>query len=543
MLDLTKRKRSAPCVRGTLIEHALERAAAMPDAPVFLGEARPIDHAFLLEQAESLAAGLQEQGLRAGDVIAFQLPNWFEAAVVNLAACRLGLVCAPLLPFYREAELAFMLDAAGCRAVFFPAAFRGFDFGAMYQRLGPTLSCRPLLVALRGEAEGATRYEDLVAAGRNRTPAWPRVKSDSVKLLLYTSGTTGRAKAVLHSHESLARAVLMSVEHWNIRPGDVVLMPSPVTHATGYANALELPFLHGTRTVLMDRWDAARAIELIEQHDVAATVGATPFLRELTAAAGQANSRLPSLRVFACGGAAVPPEVIADANRIFAKRPAFRVYGSSEAPYVALGRPSQDSQDDGVLAATTDGEVIDYEVRIVDERGCDVAAGGEGEILVRGAALFRGYGNPADNRDCFTTDGFFRTGDIGAIVRGSWLTITGRKKDLIIRGGENIGAKEIEDVLHGHPSIAEAAVVAMPHERLGEAICAFVIARADVEPTLHDLTVHLQARCLARHKYPERLIVVKELPRTASGKIRKDILRAVAADEAGMRAGVGYEAR
>jgi acyl-CoA synthetase (AMP-forming)/AMP-acid ligase II len=512
--------------RATLIDYAVEAATIEPDALAFLGEQGAAEYASLLTQAESLAAALWSRGLRAGDVIAFQLPNWMEAAVVNLAASRLGLVCAPLLPSYRDAELTFMINDSNSRVVFIPATFRSFDFGLMYSRIGAALIHEPLIVTIRGDSECGIRYEALVGSGEAGNIPWPRVALQAIKLLLYTSGTTGRPKAVLHSHETLARALLVSAAQWNLRRGDAVLMPSPVTHATGYANALELPFLCGTRTVLMDRWDARRAVDLIDRFQVAATVGATPFLKELTAAALEADSRLDSLRVFACGGAAVPPAVIREANRVLKNKPAFRVYGSSEAPYVAIGHTASDADD---LAATTDGAVVDYDVRIVDAQEWAVAAGAEGEILVRGPAMFLRYANDADTEGSLTADGYFRTGDLGTLGAGSHLTITGRRKDLIIRGGENIGAKDIEDALHGHASVAEAAVVAMPHERLGEGIFAFVIAHAGREPVLSELLAHLQQLGLSRQKYPERMAVVSEFPRTASGKVRKNELRALAA--------------
>jgi acyl-CoA synthetase (AMP-forming)/AMP-acid ligase II len=297
-------------------------------------------------------------------------------------------------------------------------------------------------------------------------------------------------------------------------------MPSPVTHVSGYSNGLELPFLAGTRTVLMESWNALDALSLIQQHQIRGTVAATPFLQELVTRAKEAGTTLPSMRFFACGGAAVPPEIVRSANALFGKPVAFRVFGSSEVPLVTLGFPK-----DGELAATTDGEIIDYEVRIVDDEDRDVPPGGEGEILARGPAMFMGYADEAQTREAITADGYFRTGDIGRVTPENAVLITGRKKDLIIRGGENISAKEIEDVLHLHPKVAEAAVVAMPHERLGEGVCAFVIAKGEA-PTFADLVAFVAASGLAPQKRPERVEIVEEFPRTASGKIRKDLLRA-----------------
>jgi non-ribosomal peptide synthetase component E (peptide arylation enzyme) len=297
-------------------------------------------------------------------------------------------------------------------------------------------------------------------------------------------------------------------------------MPSPVTHISGFANGLEMPLICGTRTVLMESWDAHAAMALIEEHQLVGTVAATPFLVELAAAARAGGQRLPSLRFFACGGAAVPAEVIPAADSAFANAHAFRVFGSSEVPLVTFGWPR-----DRHLAATTDGEVIDYTVRIVDDAGHDLPRGAEGEILARGPGMMLGYADQAQTAEAITPDGYFRTGDLGVLTANGALTITGRKKDLIIRGGENISAKEIEDVLQSHPSVRETAVVAMAHARLGEGICAYIIA-AGPAPDARLLAEHVAASGMAKQKIPERFEFVADFPRTASGKVRKDQLRA-----------------
>jgi acyl-CoA synthetase (AMP-forming)/AMP-acid ligase II len=269
----------------------------------------------------------------------------------------------------------------------------------------------------------------------------------------------------------------------------------------------------------MESWNAESAVDLIDRHGGTMTVAATPFLQELVDAARLKNSRLESFRVFACGGAPVPPDLIRRANAAFAHHCAFRVYGSSEAPFVSLGYMGNDAE----LAATSDGRILDYEVRIVDADGRDAD---EGEILVRGPALFRGYSDPAQTLESFTPDGYFKTGDVGRRGIEGTLTITDRIKDIIIRGGENISTKEIEDALHRHDEIAEAAVVAAPHERLGEGIFAYIVVRSGTAPTPAALCAFLEQSGLARQKLPEGFAIVDSLPRTASGKIRKDLLRA-----------------
>jgi acyl-CoA synthetase (AMP-forming)/AMP-acid ligase II len=501
----------------TLAAWARTHAENEPDATIFLGEATPATYASLFMDAEALAVSLHDLGLRPGDVISFQTPNWVEAAVINLAAALSGLVINPIVIIYRDSEVRHMLADSGSRLLFIPESFRGYDFAAMIDRLRPDHPALEHVVLVRG-ASGLT-YDALVAAGRGRSFDAPLVDPDTVKMLLYTSGTTGSPKGVLHSHNSLARALTACTRHWAITPGEAMLMPSPVTHVSGYANGLELPFVSGTRTVLMESWDAEAALALIERYQIVGTVAATPFLQELAVKAMAAGTDLPSFRFFACGGAAVPPEIVRNANEALAQSPAFRVYGSSEVPLVTLGYP-----DDAELAATTDGAIVDYEVRFVDDEGRDVPLGAEGEIIARGPSMFMGYADEGQTREAITDDGYFRTGDIGRLTPEGALLITGRKKDLIIRGGENISAKEIEDVLHLHPAVVEAAVVSMPHERLGEGVCAFIIAEGE-PPSFAEISAFIGEQGLAKQKRPERIEYVDSLPRTASGKVRKDLLR------------------
>lgn len=502
----------------TIGDLARDHAMREPDAQIFLGDPAHPTYALLAGDAEALAVSLVDLGLRPGDAVSFQTPNWHEAAVINLACAMAGFVINPIVIIYRDAEVRQMLADCGARAFFFAESFRGFDFAAMVERLRGDLPS--LLHAIPVRGRGSAGYQALIEAGRGRTLDTPRVDPRSVKMVLYTSGTTGRPKGVLHSHDTLARAVLSCTQHWGISHGDAILMPSPVTHISGYSNGLELPFLAGTRTALMESWNAAEALALIERHQIRGTVAATPFLQELIARAREAGTRLSSMTFFACGGAAVPPEIVRDANALFGKPVAFRVFGSSEVPLVTLGFPH-----DGERAATTDGEIVDYDVRIVDDTGVDLPVGQDGEILARGPAMFMGYASEEQTREAIDADGYFRTGDIGHVTAGRALLITGRKKDLIIRGGENISAKEIEDVLHLHPMVAEASVVAMPHPRLGEGVCAFVVPRGETPPAFEALVAFVADSGLAPQKRPERVEIVPELPRTASGKIRKDILR------------------
>jgi len=502
----------------TIAEQATALAEADPGFVALIEGETQVTRAQIVEDAEALSAAMHARGLRPGDVIAFQVPNWREAMVINTAAALSGLVVNPIVPIYRDHEVSLMLGDCGAKAFFVAASFRKYDYAAMAARIQAVLPDLDHVFTVRGD--GPDDYAALVAEGRAMAFARPRVDPLGVKMVLYTSGTTGRPKGVLHSHVSIARILRESGAYWGLVEGEGTLMPSPVTHVSGYANGLEAPFICGIRTVLMEAWNAAEALALIDRHKLVGTVAATPFLVELADAARAAGNRLPSFRFFACGGAAVPNDLIPAANAAFANCRAFRVFGASEVPLVTFGWPNVETP-----AATTDGAIVDYEVRIVDHEDRDLPDGQEGEILARGPGMMLGYADEAQTREAITTDGYFRTGDLGVRSSEGAITITGRKKDLIIRGGENISAKEIEDVLHTHPGVREASVVAMPHARLGEGVCAYVIAEGDA-PSAQDLAAHVLASGLAKQKIPERFEFRDDFPRTASGKVRKDQLRA-----------------
>jgi acyl-CoA synthetase (AMP-forming)/AMP-acid ligase II len=512
----------SPLWRGrTVADAARALAEREPHRAVFFGA----DPVYTVEQsvidAEALAASLHELGVRTGDVVSFQLPNWSEAAVIDLACALVGAVVTPIVPIYRDAEVQQMLADSGSVVHFTAGSFRNFDYATMLTRLKPSLpKLREVIFARR--REGRTLSE-LILAGRGRSPSLPQVAADAIKLLLYTSGTTGRPKGVLHTHNTLACFIESCARHWKIAPGEALLMPSPVTHITGYGFGLEMPFISNTRTVLMESWNAATAAALIDEHELIGTVAATPFLAELVDVAKQTGTGLRTLRFFGCGGAAVAPELIHSANETFHQASAFRVFGCSEAPMVTLGWLGRENAE---RAATTDGEIVDYEVKIVDGGGSQVANGTQGEILVRGPAMLAGYADETQTREAITADGYFRTGDLGVTGPDRSLTVTGRKKDLIIRGGENISPKEIEDAIYRHSGVAEVAVVSMPHPRLGEGVCAFVVPRKDHTLDANAIVTHVSALGLARQKCPERVEIVSTLPKTASGKVRKDLLRA-----------------
>jgi cyclohexanecarboxylate-CoA ligase len=512
----------------TVAEDARDRAGSEPDRVCIRDGQRSVTYAEALREAQGLAAGLWALGLRPGDVLSFQLPNWIEAAVVNLAAALIGMVVNPIVPIYRELETTSIIRNCKAKILFVTETLRRFDHLAMAEAVREKCPSLEHIVVVRPDSgivrDQFLRYESLVRTDPTRM-RWPSVSPDAIKFVLYTSGTTGVAKGVLHTHETIARVLLGCMEFWDIRSTDSILMPSPVTHITGYLWGLEAPFCCGCPTVFMERWNPDEAVELIGRHGLAMTISATTFLQELLDAAERHGTRLPSLKVFACGGASVPPALIRHANTAFKRCRAFRVYGATEVPLI--GRGCVDPSD-AATAADTDGMIVDFDVKFIDDHGRSVADGTEGEILARGPGQCVGYVDVDATRASLDEEGFFHTGDLGYRTPGGAVVITGRKKDLIIRGGENISAKEIEDILIEHPSIREVAVVSMPHARLGEAVCAFVIA-GESSPSLSDLVSHLEKAGLARQKFPERLEIVTEMQRTAAGKIKKDVLRNIAA--------------
>ncbi len=519
--EIARHTRAGAWRNVTVADCAQRQAREAPDQIAVIDGARALTFAQLLSEARQLARAFQARGLKPGDVIAFQLPNWAETLAINLAASHAGLVVNPIVPIYREAEVRYILRDARARLYFVPERFRNFDYPAMAGRLRADLPDLADVVVVRGAAAGCIDYNALLAGDDGGVPS-AHVDANAVKLVLYTSGTTGNPKGVLHSHNTIMAEIDAVRAFWGITAADVVLMPSPVTHITGYLYALEAAFALGVKVVFMERWDAAEAVDLIQRHGVTFSVGATPFLKELVAEVERRAATLPSLRRFMSGGAPVPPEVIYQANRVLASCSAFRVYGSTEAPTITLGIRNRS---EAGLGATTDGRIVNHDVRLCDPANGIPVESGEGEICTRGPEVMLGYTDWQHTREAFDADGYFRTGDLGYRVEGEYLCVSGRKKDLIIRGGENISPKEVEDLLHTCPGIREAAVVAMPHERLGEGVCAYVVAEPGHAPDVAGIAAFLERAGLARQKFPERVELVDELPRTASGKVQKNVLR------------------
>jgi len=484
------------------------------------GEARTT-FAALADAAERVAGGLQALGVGRADVVALQLPNWTETVVGLLAVARLGAVANPVLPIYRRRELGFILAQSGARVLFIPGRHRDCDHRALVRDLRPELPALEHVVVVRDDAQGHEHGYGALACGAPPAERAPS-DADAIALLIYTSGTTADAKGVLHSHETLLAEVRSLGAVHELVPTDTVLMPSPLTHISGFVHALLVPAVYGTTAILLDRWEPGEALGLIGRERVTYMVGAPTFLRDLAAHPALTMTDTSSFRLFSCGGAAVDPVLVQEsATRLGCV--VKRVYGSTEFPTITTSGP----HDPPARRVETEGLPIGaVEMRLVDEAGAPVAPGQEGEILARGPDCFVGYRDPALNAEAFTPDGWFRTGDLGTVDVAGALRITGRRKDIIIRKGENISARELEDLIATHPAVAEVAVVGLPDAAAGEVACAVLRLRpGSPPPTLADLAAHLTGHGLSRRKLPERLELVADFPRTASGKILKRALR------------------
>ncbi|WP_197382569.1 AMP-binding protein [Mycolicibacterium mengxianglii] len=504
-------------VHRTLADELAAAAESTPQREVLIDGTHRVDCAQLHRQASAMAHAMAAR-MPTGSVVSFMLPNWHEAAVVYLGATLAGMVVNPILPSLRDRELSFILEDADTRMIVIPGTFRGHDYAAMLSRVTADLPAPPEVVVVRSPAGLHTDYSTLLESVPSR--ALPELDADDVRMVLYTSGTTGRPKGVLHSHNSIHALICQLRDHWHVDPGDRFLVASPIAHIGGSIYAFECPLLLGTTAVLMERWDAAEGAHLMAAERCTHMAGATPFLDQLLTAADTAGTRLPDLEVFICGGASVPPALIRRAADYFERALVTRVYGSTEVPVTTVGalRPG-----DAARAADTDGRPGIAEIRLAHH---DAAAEGSGEIEARGPQMLVGYLRADDEAESFTSDGFFRTGDLARLVDDEYLVVTGRAKDIIIRNGENISPKEIEDVLITHPGIAELAIVGVPDERTGEQACAVIVPGAAAVPDVAELRDVLSTNGIARFKAPERVVVWDALPKNDAGKVLKHQIRA-----------------
>jgi cyclohexanecarboxylate-CoA ligase len=506
-------------------------AAATPDKLALTAvrldgvEPRQFTYRQLATLADRIAIGLSRLGVKRNDVVAMQLPNWWQFSLLYLACSRIGAVLNPLMPIFRERELGFMLKHGEARVLIVPKQFRNFDHEAMARGLKPQLPSLARIVVVDGGGEDD--FDALLT-----TPEWEkqpdaqklltanRPGPDDITQLIYTSGTTGEPKGVMHSANTLMSNIIPYAERLKLTTEDVILMASPLAHQTGFMYGLMMPIMLGARVVLQDVWDPAKAAELIRQQGVSFTMASTPFLTDLTRVVAETGTGVPSLKTFLCAGAPIPGPLVEQARKTLGAK-IVSAWGMSENGAVTLIK----LDDEDERAFTTDGCALPgAEVKVVDVDGNALPPGETGRLLVRACSNFGGYlKRPQWNGT--DAEGWFDTGDLARIDAAGYIRITGRSKDVIIRGGENIPVVEIEALLYRHPAVAQVAIVAYADERLGERACAVVVPKSGASLDFAAMAEFLKSHKLAQQYIPERLVLREAMPATPSGKIQKFRLR------------------
>jgi acyl-CoA synthetase len=471
------------------------------------------------EQARRVAGGLLAQGFGPGDIVAFQLPNWVEAAVTFYACAMLGVTLVPIVHFYGPKEVGFILKQSKARALIIVSDIGARDYYAELAGIRDGLSALELVVLVGGEPTGGDiSFASLSAADPIEGPL--EVDPDGAAVIGYTSGTTADPKGVVHTHRSLGCEVRQLSNHQAER-NLANLVGAPLGHAIGMLGGLLCPLYSGKPIFLIDGWDPPTVLKAMVEEGIAAGSGSTYFFTSLLDCPGFGPEHVELMRYVGLGGSPIPNAVAERADALGISL--VRAYGSTEHPSVTGSKHSAAKE----KRIHTDGCAMEWtEVRTVDEDNKDVEVGQPGEILTRGPDRFGGYTDPSLSDEAIDAQGWFRTGDVGILDAEGYLTITDRVKDIIIRGGENVSAAEVEQLLAHMDGVAEVAVVAAPDERLGEHGCAFFRMQPGFEaPNLEAVKAHLQAAGLARQKWPEELRSVDELPRTPSGKVKKVVLR------------------
>ncbi|HAX4803628.1 TPA: medium-chain fatty-acid--CoA ligase [Escherichia coli] len=509
---------------ASLADYWQQTARAMPDKiAVVDNHGASYTYSALDHAASSLANWMLAKGIESGDRIAFQLPGWCEFTVIYLACLKIGAVSVPLLPSWREAELVWVLNKCQAKMFFAPTLFkqtRPVDLILPLQNQLPQLQ-QIVGVDKLAPATSSLSLSQIIADNTPLTTAIT-VHGDELAAVLFTSGTEGLPKGVMLTHNNILASERAYCARLNLTWQDVFMMPAPLGHATGFLHGVTAPFLIGARSVLLDIFTPAACLALLEQQRCTCMLGATPFVYDLLNLLEKQPADLSALRFFLCGGTTIPKKVARECQQRGIKL--LSVYGSTESsPHavVNLDDPlSRFMHTDGYAAAGV-------EIKVVDDARKTLPPGYEGEEASRGPNVFMGYfDEPELTARALDEEGWYYSGDLCRMDEAGYIKITGRKKDIIVRGGENISSREVEDILLQHPKIHDACVIAMPDERLGERSCAYVVLKAPHHSlSLEEVVAFFSRKRVAKYKYPEHIVVIEKLPRTASGKIQKFLLR------------------
>ena len=509
---------------ASLVDYWQQTARAMPDKiAVVDNHGASYTYSALDHAASCLANWMLAKGIESGDRIAFQLPGWCEFTVIYLACLKIGAVSVPLLPSWREAELVWVLNKCQAKMFFAPTLFkqtRPVDLILPLQNQLPQLQ-QIVGVDKLAPATSSLSLSQIIADNTSLTTAIT-THGDELAAVLFTSGTEGLPKGVMLTHNNILASERAYCARLNLTWQDVFMMPAPLGHATGFLHGVTAPFLIGARSVLLDIFTPDACLALLEQQRCTCMLGATPFVYDLLNVLEKQPADLSALRFFLCGGTTIPKKVARECQQRGIKL--LSVYGSTESsPHavVNLDDPlSRFMHTDGYAAAGV-------EIKVVDDARKTLPPGCEGEEASRGPNVFMGYfDEPELTARALDEEGWYYSGDLCRMDEAGYIKITGRKKDIIVRGGENISSREVEDILLQHPKIHDACVVAMPDERLGERSCAYVVLKAPHHSlSLEEVVAFFSRKRVAKYKYPEHIVVIEKLPRTTSGKIQKFLLR------------------
>jgi cyclohexanecarboxylate-CoA ligase len=506
-----------------------------PDRAAFVGwnsveraETR-LTYAELAERVDKIAAGLIALGIGKGDVVAFQLPNWWQFTALYLACVRIGAAGNPLMPIFRQRELRYMLGFSEAKAIVVPQTFRGFDHAAMMTEIKPELPRLEHVIVVGGS--GPNSFERLFldrpapTAAERAEFAARRPSPNEVVELIYTSGTSGEPKAVMHTSNTVLAAPYAFVNEIPLTRDDVIFMGSPYAHQTGFLYGMLMPIRLGTTAVALDIWSAKEAVPLIERERASFSMGATPFLSDMINLPDELCTRVAkTLRTWVCAGAPIP-RILVQRAKSEMNLDVLSCWGMTENAGMTITKKTDPPE----RVFETDGKgLIGTDTRVVDDDKRPLPPDTEGHLQARGISHFVGYFKKPE-LNSIDADGWFDTGDLARRDRDGYIRIVGRTKDVIIRGGENIPVAEVENAIYRHPNISECAIVAMPDDRLGERGCCFAITKDGAPMTLPELTAFLSENGMAKQYWPERLEIVTEMPRTPSGKIQKFKLRETAA--------------
>lgn len=495
-----------------------------PDAEYVIDDrGHHFTYSFIDDQAARLASWLKKIGIKEGDVVSFQMPVWAEFSIVYVACLKTGAVMHPISRAFNERDLLFSLNQVSANAFICPASSLNNRFDTQIARIASRIESLKGIAVFDRDKKSLTDFpliEDILDRYEPLDIKLTKTCADDVALILSTSGTTGKPKSVLLTHNNILFSERRFVTELGLNQNDVMFMPAPLNHATGFNHGLIAPLLLGGSCVLQEKFDPRRAIALMNQEHVTWSMGATPFIYDLLSEMDSSHQSPQSLKFYLCGGAPVPGSMVHHAREkgiILCE-----VYGSTEScphvfvpPAYALGWNGRFS-----------GRPFEgIEVRVVDKDGRDVAPGVQGEELSRGPHVFVGYLNDPDATDlALSDDGWFASGDLCTIDERGRIRITGRMKEIIIRGGENISAIEIDDIVSACPGVGDHATIGMPDERLGERICLFVVPHGSIKPTVASISRYLDENNVQKRLWPERIEYIDRIPRTESGKTRRNEL-------------------